>query len=299
MGGGPRHVAAHRRVRAMAGAIGGDFSAQAALRKGDARAAANPGLLLGKGLYGRWLRWTLQRQALGPLPRLALGLGPQLHWTGLFSGLLVASFFILVPLLLAWASPQAHAARTMAQSMVSVAPLMMLAGALGWPPALWASRREQALLRLLPGAPQGAVLNRWLARHLARQFLSVVALTTVISVFCIRRYDLDFQWALVEDFVLVSAALSPWMLLVLWRDWSVMRTPTGGMQLWVLGAVLGIGGTAWAWVAYLHRPWWALAGLSTLLFAPLALWRWRQAVGAPVAWPVGWASDGGAGKGAA
>jgi hypothetical protein len=294
MGGGLRHVAAHRRVRALAGVFKGDLSAQAALRKGESQAIGNPGLLLGRGLYGRWLRWLLRRPASGLLRRLALGLGPQLHWTGLLSGLLVAGLFVLVPLLLAGYSPQAHAVRAMGQSMVTAAPLMMLAAAIGWPPALWASRREQALLRLLPGAPQGAALNRWLARHIARQYLSVVALTTAISVVCIRRYGLDFQWAPVEDYIWLCAALSPWLLLGLWRNWSAMRAPTGGMQLGVLAAVLGIGATAWAWVGQLQGHWWTLAGLSTLLFLPLALWRWRVAVQAPVAWPVGWASEGGA-----
>ena len=296
MDGGPRHVAAHRRVRAMAGAMKGDFAAQAAqaaLGKGPAGSFANPGLILGKGLYSRWLRHTLQRPAAGVLPRLALGLGPPQHWTGLISGLLVASVFFAVPLLLAWATPQPHGVRQMGMSMVAGTPLMMLAAALGWPPALWATRREQALLRLLPGVPQGRALNRWLALRLARQFLSVSVLTTAIAVACIRHWDLDFQWAAIEDFVLCCAALSPWMLLLLWRDWSAMRAPTGGWPIGVMGAVLGIGGTAWVWVSPLAGNGWSLAAFSALLFVPLARWRWRLAVQAPVAWPVGWGSGSG------
>ncbi len=293
MTGGPRHAAAHRRVWALAGAMRGDFRAQAWLRKGDAQSAGNVGLQLGRGLYGLWMRRTLQRPGARVPARLALGLGPVLHWTGMLSGLLVAGAFVLVPLLLAWASPQAHAARNMGLSMVIGAPLMMLANAVGWPMALWGSRREQALLRLLPGVPQAAALNRWLARQLALQFGAGVLLMTGICVICIHRFDLDFQWAPVEDFVLGSAALSPFMLLALWRDWSALRAPTGGMQALVLAALLGMGGTAWAWVGWLQGPWWTLAGLSALLFAPLGFWRWRLAIRAPVAWPVGWASGGG------
>ncbi len=294
MTGGPRHVVSHRRLAALAGGMRGDFMAQAWLRKGQAPGAGNAGLQVGKGLYGRWLRQTLQRPGGSSVAaRLALGLGPLTHWTGMVSGLLVASAFVLLPLLLAWVSPVAHAARNMGVSMVVIVPLMVLGSVIGWPTAMWGTRREQALLRLLPGVPQGRRLNRWLAIQLALQFLAGVLVMAAISVVCIRRFDLDFQWAPVEDFVLGCAALSPFMLLTLWRDWSVLRAPTGGVQVLFMVALLVVAGTAWAWVGDGRGHWWTLAGLSALLFAPLGVWRWRVAVRAPVAWPVGRGSSGG------
>jgi hypothetical protein len=171
-----------------------------------------------------------------------------------------------------------------------------LATAIGWPPALWGTRREQALLCLLPGVPQGAALNGWLARHLTRQYLTIVVLLTAVCVFCIRRFGLDFQWAPAEDFVLACAALSPLMLLLLWRDWSTLPAPTGSMQVLVTVALLGVGGTSWVWVSFLQGSWWTLAAPSTLAFVPLGLWRWRVAMQAPAAWPVGRASGGRPGR---
>jgi hypothetical protein len=291
MAGGPRHEAAHRRVSALAGALQGDIRAQTGLLgRGDTSTTGNMGLLLGKGLYGRWMALTLRHPVPGRRALLALGLGPPLHWTGLVSGLLVGAVFMLVPLLIAWVSPQAHSAQSMGTAMAAGAPLLMLFTMAAWPTALWSTRREQALLRLLPGVPQGSTLNRWLAGRLALQLMVAVALITVVSLVCIRRFDLDFQWAPVEDFVLGSAALSPFMLLAIWRDWSVLRPPTGAAPVWIMLAVLAMGGTAALWGGWLQAPWWSLAGLGALLMVPLVLSRWRLVTQSPVAWPVGWAA---------
>ena len=307
MPGGSRHEAAHRRVWATAGALRGDFTALVALGKSDARGNGRPGLLLTKGLYGYWLRLTLRltmRRSLHPTPgtsdrrpsahlprRLALGLGPPLHWTGVVSSLIVTVVCIAVPLLLNWTSFQSHFARQLGMNLVVGAPIMMLAVPIGWPAGLWATRREQALLRSLPGVPQGAALNHWLAALLARQYLLMVLAVAVACVICIRFFDLDFQWVSVEDWVIGTTALAPFMVLPLWRDWSRLPPPTGGMAALLVGAALGVGGTAWLWVSLLQGHGWGLAGLSALVFAPPGWWRWRLAVRAPVAWPVGRAAD--------
>ena len=148
MPGGSRHEAAHRRVWATAGALRGDFMALVALGKSDARGNGRPGLLLTKGLYGYCLRPTMRR-SLHPTPgtsdrrpsahlprRLALGLGPPLHWTGVVSALIVIVVCIAGRFLLNWTSFQSHFARQLGMNLVVGAPIMMLAIPIGWPAGL-------------------------------------------------------------------------------------------------------------------------------------------------------------------
>lgn len=54
--------------------------------------------------------------------------------------------------------------------------------------------------------------------------------------------------------------------------------------MWVVMAV--VGGLAFAWVFWLHRPWCELAALTLLLMLPVVWWRWPVISRAPTAWPV-------------
>jgi hypothetical protein len=72
-----------------------------------------------------------------------------------------------------------------------------------------------------------------------------------------------------------------------WRNWAATKAPTGSAQGLLMLAMLLVGGLAFAWVYWLHRPWYQLAAFTLLLTLPLGWWRWRVISRAPTAWPVG------------
>jgi hypothetical protein len=156
-------------------------------------------------------------------------------------------------------------------SMV-IAPLASLPG------SLWGSRREQALLVLLPGMPQGAALNRAVARQQMRHFLWACA--AGLPAFAAMAWwgDLPQVWA----FFFAAWPLSA----MLWRDASRLRAPS----LWVgwaygLFVVLGVlSMLLMRWKPALLGPW--VLGMVLLTVALLA-WRWRKLSHWPQALPAG------------
>ena len=96
-------------------------------------------------------------------------------------------------------------------SSMSAAPLMGLHG------SLWGSRREQALLVLLPGMPQGAALNRALARRQLMHYL--LAWAAVLPAFIGLAWlgQAPHLWAFVGTALPLAAAQ--------WRDVSRLRAP--------------------------------------------------------------------------
>jgi hypothetical protein len=152
---------------------------------------------------------------------------------------------------------------------------------------LWASRREQTLLCLLPGVPQGARLNRWLALHLARMVLLVLALLLIVVWVLVRFANAYIHGGKYDELPLAMVVLAaPWMFL-LWKNWAHARAPLGNAAGQVVLGMAVVGGLAAAWVFGLDRPWYELAALTLLLMLPLGWWRWRVISRAPVAWPVG------------
>jgi hypothetical protein len=224
---------------------------------------------------------------------LALGLGPQAHWTtlvtGLAQGLLMLALACVVlavlPVFPDWKLGQS----------LALGALMVLAGsgltavAQRLPAALWASRREQALLCLLPGVPRGASLNRWLAWRLAGTGLANLALLLVV-VLVLGRFanaTTDAIGGMVSEMALSMLVLDAPMVFLLWRDWARAQAPAGGAQGLTAGVMTFVGWLALAWAIWLDRHWYELAALTLLLTLPLAWWRWRVISRAPTAWPVG------------
>jgi hypothetical protein len=155
--------------------------------------------------------------------------------------------------------------------------------------ALWASRREQALLCLLPGAPQGARLNRWLAWRLVGTVLAIFALLLLVMLVLGRfaNADTDTFGGKASELALSMLVLDAPVVFLLWRDWAHAQAPTGRGQWLTVAAMAVVGGLAAAWVIGLGRPWFELAALTLLLMLPLGWWRWRVISRAPTAWPVG------------
>lgn len=152
--------------------------------------------------------------------------------------------------------------------------------------SLYQTRREQALLLLLPGMPRGQDLNRRLARRMALQFLAcwTLAIALVLLVSSLPKEPADAGFGL-----LYAAVMLP-MGLLLWRNWARQGPPRGGLlALLVLCAML-----AFALITWLRRahgvPAEAILAASAVLTLLAGWWRWRVAVQAPTAWPTGrWA----------
>lgn len=150
---------------------------------------------------------------------------------------------------------------------------------LSLPGALWASRREQALLMLLPGMPQGAALNRALARRQLRHCL--LLWLTLAPALALLLWSGQAPHTLA--FVGMALPLSAW----LWRDHARMRAARPAT---VFSPMLLCGVPATLSMLLLSRypaalwPW--VVGVVTLTAALLA-WRWRALAQLPQALPTG------------
>jgi hypothetical protein len=237
--------------------------------------------------YGAWLRQTLTRPGASVRARLAVGAGPQAHWSGVLSNVAFSVTLTLLLLGVCELLPQWQTGHALRNGMIATFAMLSLQISLQMPPALWGSRREQALLVLLPGAPRGAVLNRWLSVRLAAtQLVSTVCQLMSIGL-VVRALDADADLLRVAAISLAATSLSPLLVLWLWRDWSRAGAPSGVPLGAMFGAMLVSGGVAAAWVLWLERPWYELLGLTLLVLAPLAWWRWQRLSRWPAAWPVG------------
>ncbi len=148
------------------------------------------------------------------------------------------------------------------------------------PAMLWHSRREQALLRLLPGMPQGKPLNRAVARLQLRHTLTAWLLCSTGLVVLALAADH------VETLALGVAALPvcvAWPLSVPAR----MRTPGSYSAIApiALYIVLMVG------LLWLNQsvgvPMGAMAAVSLALSVAAGVWRWRRLLAAPAALPAG------------
>jgi hypothetical protein len=147
------------------------------------------------------------------------------------------------------------------------------------PTIVWQSRREQALLCLLPAMPRGAALNRAVAGLQLRDGLAAWALTSPVLV--ALGVAADSTWLL----CLPLAAL-PVTVVNLTRRLATLRAPHTMTPLWpVLAFFLMTGFCALLQLAGV--PLWLLAIAVPALSAALLAWRWRRLSTAPTALPAG------------
>lgn len=148
------------------------------------------------------------------------------------------------------------------------------------PGMLWQSRREQALLRLLPGMPQGAALNRAVAARQLRDFFGAWLLTTLAMTGLARQSG--------EDYLLyMLLAALPVAVLNLTRRPAMMRAPTAMTATLPVFACVVLGGVLFALVRMLELQLWQIAVPLVAMTAALLAWRWRRLVAAPMALPAG------------
>ncbi|WP_457322860.1 hypothetical protein [Roseateles sp. P5_E11] len=148
------------------------------------------------------------------------------------------------------------------------------------PNMLWHSRREQALMRLLPGLPQGEALNRAVALMQLRHALVAWALTTA---------GLGLlAWA-ANNAALLCLAFGALPLSTGWllRAPSRMKSPTAWTTVVPILAFMLMGWGMFLLQKDLGAPLPLLAGISVALSAALGAWRWRTLSAAPTALPAG------------
>ncbi|WP_310388371.1 hypothetical protein [Roseateles sp.] len=287
--GGATHRRSYRQQADLRQLMAGPASANTAKPMGDiGRAFAQ----LFAWPFAPWREHLLRaakpeaRSALARAELVSLG---SLHWSCILGGLSVV--WIILALLAGWvqlryAPDWSELGRNGSVGLQIGFVCAALNPLLGLAANLYRSRREQALLMLLPGMPKGRVLNRLMGQRMLLQFylqwgfaLAVVA--AVVSLGGREHFSRLGLYAL-----LAVLPMGGWLL----RDWSRQPMPSGvRIALPLLAGLLGTGlvfGLAWAGIGL---GW--LAAASLLLSVGLLAWRWpRYVLSSPSAMPVGrWA----------
>lgn len=237
-------------------------------------------------LISAWRRHVLRTadnaSTASVMARAEIVLHANQHWTyQLITAVTVAATLaLMLAAVVAWTSAPLsellrHGAVGIAIGLASMAVNPTLAR-----PMLWQTRREQALLRLLPALPQGAALNRAVAWIALRHALIGALLAMLLIV---PLGHATQQWGLLW----LPLMAVPWSIWTATRPPARMRAPTGmTTMLPVLGFYLCAG------VAYVgtERGGVPMAPVAAGLLAVSAvwgLWRWRQLDGQPAALPAG------------
>ncbi len=241
--------------------------------------------------YAWWMARLLARRDSPVTSRLLLGFGPAIHWTtrirdgALFVAVGGGICAVVVGLAAFLGRDLRGVFPWLAFSLLTGACTPALQAAA----QLYRTRREQALLVLLPGVPRGARLNRWLGWQMSGLFVG-----SALWGFALAGALDAFAEALAPGLVersgggltaAIAAALLPqvaWQ----WRTWARQRGASGSEFLPSLGPFL-LGAAA----LVLHS--WAGAGYVAMgvAFAAVALaycaWRWWRMGSEPSAMPIG------------
>ena len=204
------------------------------------------------------------------------------HWLGQVVALVVMQALVLLAFLLAMRVSGADMLTLVEGGGVGITiglTSVAINGSITLRGALWRSRREQALLMLLPGMPCGAALNHAVAWRLMRHCLwTWVALLPAVAF---------MLWAGQGTLLLPFLAMALPMTALLWGDVSRLRAarPTaalGPMMLCYAAGALSLLLLKWQPAALLP-----LALGVLLLSAALLTWRWRRLAHLPQALPAG------------
>ncbi|MCH7345491.1 hypothetical protein LZ017_19110 [Pelomonas sp. CA6] len=299
--GGSRHALRHARGkawldRANRGLEGGFSLLDPAWRRQEQ--ARGSRLLPALGACLGWLNrgllsWRIRHArptASSALARAEMATLKQLHWSALTGAVLLivpllALGYLLLQPVLGW--PPLTSPRLLRGAGLSIALASMLVNPmLGIVGALHRSRREQAMLMLLPGMPRGAALARGLARRLMGGYL-ICWLLSMAGVALIYRASGQGASTVALSF---AAATLPAGVLMLWRDWARQ----GALPPWFVPALVGLTLVGLAGLealrAWLSVPAWGLPLISAAVAGLLGLWRWRAMTRGAPPWPVGrWA----------
>jgi len=286
--GGSRHRAGYAASRALGRSMGlcsGDVDGSAAdlpMPAGLRAIARRP--------YAWWTDRLLARRDSPVMARLLVGLGPATHWT---TRIRDGALFVLVGGGLC-AIVAALAGREFGALVAPWLSFSLLTGACT--PALQAvarlhqTRREQALLVLLPGVPRGARLNRWLAWRMSVVFVVAAlcggALAAALNVFAEAIQPGVVNRSTGGMALALFPALLPqvaWQ----WRPWSRLRGATGfEMSMPGLAPVL-LGLVALLLHQVTGAGYLAIGVAFAAVALPYCAWRWHRMADEPTALPVG------------
>lgn len=213
-----------------------------------------------------------------------------LHWSasGSTSILIIAVFLIGELALLAVAPDRAERVIRGAIPGLSIGLMSsMMAPLFGLATTLHRTRREQALLTLVPGMPRGPAMNRWLAFRLLRQYLGAwgLAVGAILVMGALAPGEASTFDARMLGLHAAAVALPAGLLL--WRDWSRQVPATGnrvGMWTMAMLVLMGLSGAASGYWGF--SPLWTLAVTAVATIA-LGAWRWRAVSRLAPFWPVG------------
>lgn len=284
--GGARHRERYTRQAVMRNAMRMQFDA----RQADAAAWGRPVEWLSRpfGLaFQAWQRRLLARADNNNpgdvMARAAIVLhGPQ-HWLYqlmTITAILIAAALILGTVFATTAVDLSMVLRNGALGMgIGIASMGFNAG-FTLPNMLWQSRREQALLRLLPGMPQGRALNRAVARLHLRDALAF-GLATSMALLAMQAAGANPLLM-----VLPPAAL-PIMAVTLTRRPAALRAPTATTAVAPVFLYFMLAGSTFLLVRDLGVPLWLTSAGMAAWAALMLAWRWHRLAAAPMALPAG------------
>ena len=245
--------------------------------------------------YVWWMERLLADARSSAQGRMALGLGPAAHWTSAVLGVVLTLAAVPVGMLLAKGLGAYYphflhdGVPTLLSSAAAGGMFGVMTPALQVHGRMYQTRREQALLALLPGMPRSSELSRGLSIRLTSQFLLAwcggVAFMALLGVIAQRiepaTRPASIAWT-------VCMALGMLVLVTFqWRPWARLPAPTALSGL--SPALVGLG--TGALVAAGHQTGWVPFEASALAIAFAALawcgWRWRRMGTEPVAFPIG------------
>jgi hypothetical protein len=275
--------------------------------QGGTRLAGGPRSSGWMASLGRPFQWALplwrehllrnaQPTAASVTARALLAALRGLHWSALGSTavLLFVCFLLAEAWLLIYLPDRAGAVIRAAMPGVSIGLMSaMLSPQFGVAATLFQSRREQALLTLLPGMPRGEAMNRAVGARMFLHYVGVWAagltmilvMTSLASLAPVAQGGSDPEDNLLLGLNFAAVALPAGLLV--WRDWSRQTVPSGAkIAMLTMSLLLLMGLSVVATRVWMFSPLWLVAG-SVLLTGALAAWRWRALGRMAPFWPVG------------
>jgi len=240
--------------------------------------------------YHAWMRHVLARPASSPMVRVQLGLGPSAHWTTRATGALVTFGICAVMVaLFRFTALAPFLTGTLGGLSIGVVAGIIVP-TMQSQAKLYQTRREQALLMLLPGVPRQGRLNRWLSGQLTLEFVAswvaALMLASLLDAMALAMVDPHARPLVGDGRAMIQVALIP-LVAFSWRSWARVSAPTALNAMWpyLLGAVL----TAATWGV--HRAtgldYTGIGAVYVLLALAWFAVRWRRMANEPSAFPVG------------
>jgi hypothetical protein len=237
-------------------------------------------------------QWTLGRILCvrSPVARMLHGLGPAFHWSqaavgGIWQTLPVCLFmYFFSPFIY---HPDGRSDHWTPHPAVSVACIGTFLTAINLADyrmrELYARRKEQTLLVILPGAPRGRGFNRWLIQTLILQH----AIAIVSALWFVLVVAVALQEPLQSTMKLMAPPLAASLLttVAFVRDYASMRQPP--RLQYTVYAIIVVVALYWAVIFGRGINAMTMVIVVVLLTAILTAWRYARLADAPTAFPVG------------